>query len=83
VATHHGRPGGRILELSLLFALMAVTLVLPFGMVLLMEWLGYLTPKTAFGVGIALSFPLWRAFLRYYKYELHTLKPIMKKDDPK
>ncbi|MGL5010469.1 MAG: hypothetical protein ACRC6I_11340 [Paracoccaceae bacterium] len=81
--THHKRPGGRALELILLFALMALTLVLPFGMVLLTKWLGYGTAHVAFGAGIALSVPLWRAFLRYYKYELHTLKPITEKDDHK
>ncbi len=79
--THHKRPGGRALELILLFALIALTLVLPFGMVLLMKWLEYGTAHAAFGGGIALSVPLWRGFLRYYKYELNTLKPIMEKDD--
>jgi hypothetical protein len=62
---------------------MALTLVLPFGMVLLMKVLGYGPSHAAFVAGIAISVPLWRAFLRYYKYELHTLKPITKKDDPK
>jgi hypothetical protein len=83
VETHHKRPGGRALELIILFALMALSLALAFGMVLLVAWLGYGSANLAFGTGVALSVPLWRAFWRYYKYELHTLRPITKKDDPK
>jgi hypothetical protein len=60
------------LELVILFALMALSLVLPFGMVLIVAWLGYGSAHLAFGAGFAMSVPLWRAFLRHYKYELHT-----------
>jgi hypothetical protein len=82
VTTHHKRPGGRALELVLLFSLMGLTLALPVGLFLLMRWLGYVG-YYAIPAGFALSVPLWRGFFQHYKYDLDSLQPSKGKDDPK
>ncbi len=83
MATHHGRPGGRGLELLVLLLVLISTVAVVVGTVLIVRWLSPNMAYLAIGLGFALSVPLWRAFLRYYKYEAHTLKPIIEKDDPK
>ncbi len=81
--THHKRPGGRGLELLLLLLLLVSTAAIVIGTVVIVGWLGVGAGSASLALGIALSAPLWLAFLRYYKYEAHSLKPIIKEDDPK
>jgi hypothetical protein len=68
--------------LLVLLLLVGATLALIMGAVAIVAWLSAGGSGAAIALGVLLSAPLWRAFLRYYKYEAHSLKPITKKDDP-
>jgi hypothetical protein len=88
---HHGRPGGRALELLLLFALIgfsAAVLIggvgLFFGAFAYVEvHFGHIRGKGAGALfilvytGLLLGLGLiWKVFLKYYKYDPNSLKPL-------
>ncbi len=105
--THHGRPGGRLLELILGFGLIAASICvgvavigLSFGLCILAIWSagrwgsGFVVALMG-GVGWLIKFyftPIWRAvywvlavlwrpYLRYYKYQPHSLRPLIDRED--
>ncbi len=87
MSTHHGRPGGRLVELLALFAFLGLSVAMLVGMpILVMYFLDAPEPgrRTSILAGLALALvilaPIWKALLRYYKYEPHTLKPILRKE---
>jgi hypothetical protein len=65
----------------MLLLLLVTTVAIVAASVVLVWWLAPNLTYLSFGLGVALSVPLWRKFLRYYKYEAHSLKPIIEKDD--
>jgi hypothetical protein len=83
VATHHGRLGVRLGELGLLFATLVATFflvgggfVVPLLITQAMETSSYYASKAGAAIGFLVSVPLWRKLLKYYRYEVHTLRPI-------
>ena len=84
MATHHGRPGGRGRELLLLLlTILASVLLIGGGFLLPLIW----TQATETGssvfaskAGAALGFlgaaMLWRKLLTYYRYDVHTMRPL-------
>ena len=86
--THHRRFGGRTGELILLFALIAFSAALLgaefWFWTAAQTWLshqgGPYLLAAAGGVMFVASLwvlrRLWSAFLRYYRYEAHTLRPL-------
>jgi hypothetical protein len=102
VATHHGRPGGRLVEVLLalgLVVLSAGTIMAGLALSVAALMAVYVTlfrvsPILAYGLlaaggGLTFKFvvpimtmvwkgiaAVWRPFLRYYRYEAHTLRPI-------
>ena len=83
--THHGRKGGRALELFLLFGLLILSAGLIAGGFFLGAFLLYalgdggprvlLVPFLGAGLGMFVAGRIWRFFLRYYRYGT-DLKPI-------
>ena len=96
MATHHGRPGGRLVEVLAAFVLIGVSVAILVGalwagFVGLMWFAGYVSPVFLAGVMvIATNYlftkifrlalwvlsALWGPFLKYYKYQAHTLRPL-------
>lgn len=81
---HHSRWGGRSLEVLLLFLLIAFSIgvfvfVFMGGLLLILPHATTMTGgKSVFLLNllaIALLAPIWKAFLRFYKYDPETLKP--------
>lgn len=68
---HHGRPGGRALELLLLALLICLTIAI-FLAPLLLD----IRSKGLIVVAIAIAAPFWIGFLTYYKYDTNTLRPL-------
>ncbi len=86
--THHGRPGGRGLELLLLLLTILATVTLIGGGFLaglaIAEATNVASPRIAAKAGAGLGFlfcvMLWRKVLASYRYD-HDLKPIRSKED--
>jgi hypothetical protein len=86
---HHGRFGGRFLELVLLLGLLlgsvAFLVALTVGATLIARALGidgdsYLGPFGFLSGLYLLSYP-WKAYLRFYRYDPETLRPVSNDDD--
>ena len=86
MATHHGRPGGRLLEVGLALGLVVLSaaflmvwVAVPIYVLKLLSLKGGRIGKAG-AVWIMLGFFLlkypWNALLKYYRYEAHTLRPI-------
>lgn len=88
--THHGRKGGRAVELLLLFVLLGLTIALIcvgfFGTIYLLmiyEIETYYVPKLGMlgaVLGGLAAGQVWKKFLKFYHYS-NDLKPISKTSD--
>ena len=86
MATHHGRPGGRLVEVLAGLALalasgvfLVLCLVVPAYVLFWMDVEthsgGKLEVASFLGGLWLLKYP-WGALLKYYRYEAHTLRPL-------
>ena len=88
---HHGRPGGRALELLLLFALIGFSATLFIGglgfflgaFAIFEVRIGHIPGQAASGLFMLVYMGLlsvlgviWKVFLKYYKYDPNSLKPL-------
>jgi len=80
MATHHGRPGGRGLELLVILGVLTIS-VAAYGLVV---WVVVLWPSNGvlammFGGAVVtgLLAKVWSFVLKYYKYRTDTLEPIV------
>jgi hypothetical protein len=92
VETHHGRPGGRLLELVLVLVLVALSLGLMagFGALVSYEFGLWGDGRASHGAdslvrafvfaalvcAAAVLSYLWASLLKYYRYDTHTLRPL-------
>lgn len=86
MATHHGRPGGRLLELGLALGLAVLSVAGLAGAVILGLFIfgpvgsdgggGRWIILGSLGLAIYILKHPWAALLKYYRYDTQTLRPI-------